>query len=392
MRGLSIDWKANFLLKLQAGVLMSRTGRAAMISAQRAALCLSVLVSVANNGWAAGDMHVKKGDTWRVGADQASLNLDSLTLENGARIEFAPEVHLWQLNADVVRIGENVVIDGAGAKGAEGASGKVAAPANACQNGESGGNGEVGAIGEEGVTLALTLGVQQIGSLNISTLGGDGGNGGQGMPGQKAGDLDGCELTHGGEGGDGGRGGDGGSGGQVRVSVAIKGPNLSLDLIKERVSIHSVGGKGGQPGKGADGGEASPGRWLSMKTLTGDKKYVAGGQAGKNGKDGSPGQSGRPGVIDFNEDIKQRVSAMIEAGNRQMETLAADISGQKSAQLTQLTDMVTRLQASVNTLQEQVSAQKTAQEAVLQDMAALKKQLEMQTVPGRTNSPAVKTP
>lgn len=341
-----------------------------------------VMVLLTNVSLAAGDIHVKKGETWRVNADQASLNLDSLTLEDGARIEFAPSVNLWQLNADVVRIGEGVVIDGSGSRGAEGATGKPTSPAKACQNGEAGGNGGAGGLGEEGVTLALNLGVQQLGTLKISTRGGDGGNGGHGTPGQKAGELDDCELTHGGEGGDGGRGGDGGNGGQIRLSVAPKGPNLNLDFIKQRISIDAEGGKGGAPGKGAVGGEGSPGRWITMKTLSGDKKFVAGGQTGKKGKDGIDGQTGRPGVIDINEDIKQRVNAMIEAGSRQMETLAADISGQKNAQLTQLLEMVTQmqrnvsaLQAQVKTLQAQGSAQKTAHEAAMKEIEALKQQL-----------------
>lgn len=330
--------------------------------------------------WAAGDIHVKKGETWRIGPDQASLSLDTLTLEDGARIEFTPDVNLWQLNADIVRVGQNVVIDGSGVKGSDGANGQTAAPAKACENGQDGGNGAAGGLGEEGVTLALNLGVQQLGSLKITTRGGDGGKGGNGTPGQKAGELDDCELTHGGEGGDGGRGGDGGNGGQVRLSMAAKAPNLSLDFLKQRITIESEGGKGGEPGKGAAGGEGSPGRWLSMKTLSGDKKYVAGGQSGKNGKDGSPGQTGRPGVIEITEDIKQRVNAMIEAGNRQMETIAADISGQKSAKLS---EMVQQLQQQVGTLQNQVKAlqaqseaQKAANDAVMKEIEALKKQLK----------------
>lgn len=341
-----------------------------------------VMVLVANVSLAAGDIHVKKGETWRVNPDQASLNLDSLTLEDSARIEFAPGVNLWQLSADVVHIGDGVVIDGSGSRGAEGATGNGTTLANACQSGEAGGNGGAGGLGEEGVTLALNLGVQQIGTLNISTRGGDGGNGGNGTPGQKAGALDDCELTHGGEGGDGGRGGDGGNGGQVRLSVAMKGPHLNLDFIKQRISIDAVGGKGGESGQGAAGGEGSPGRWIAMKTLSGDKKFVAGGQPGKKGKAGIDGQTGRPGVIDINEDIKQRVNAMIEAGSRQMETLAADISGQKNAQLTQLLEMVTQmqrnvsaLQAQVKTLQAQESAQKTAHEAAMKEIEALKQRL-----------------
>lgn len=343
-----------------------------------------VLVLVANVSVAAGNIHVKKGETWRITPDQASLNLDSLTLEDGARIVFVPEVNLWQLSADVVRIGESVIIDGSGARGVDGQPGKQATSAKACQNGEDGGNGGAGGLGEEGVTLVLNVGIQQIGSLKINTRGGDGGNGGAGTPGQKAGALDGCDLTHGGEGGDGGRGGDGGNGGQVRLSVAVKGPNLSLDFVEQRISIDSEGGKGGTAGKGAAGGEGSPGRWLSMKTLSGDKKYVAGGNTGKSGKDGDPGQNGRPGVIEIAEDMKQRVSAMIEAGSRQMETIAADVAGQKNAQLTQMLELVMQLQrnvsalqAQVKTLQTQNSAQQAAYEAAKRDIEALKKQLNM---------------
>lgn len=358
-----------------------------------------VMVLVANVSLAAGDIHVKKGETWRVNPDQASLNLDSLTLEDGARVEFAPTVNLWQLSADVVRIGEGVVIDGNGRRGAEGVTGNATTPAKPCQNGEAGGNGGAGGLGEAGVTLALNLGVQQIGTLKISIRGGDGGNGGNGTPGQKAGDLDGCEVTQGGDGGDGGRGGDGGSGGLLRLSVATKGPNLNLDFIKQRISIDTEGGKGGAPGKGAAGGEGSPGRWISMKTLSGDKKFVAGGQSGKKGKDGIEGQTGRPGVIDINEDIKQRVNAMIEAGSRQMETLAADISGQKNAQLTQLLEMVTQMQRNVSALQSQVkalqaqgNAQKTAYEAAMKDIEALKRQLQQPSTSAQPKAGAANTP
>lgn len=343
----------------------------------------SLLALVSGSVFAAGDVHVKKGETWKIDATQASLTLDSLTLEDGAHIEFAPEVNLWQLSADVVRIGEGVVIDGRGVTGTDGSAGAASAVASACQNGASGGNGVAGALGEEGVTLALNLGLQQIGSLRITTLGGGGGKGGSATAGQKAGELDGCDITHGGEGGDGGRGGDGGNGGQVHLSVAVKGPNLNLDFIKQRVTIESHGGKGGKGGDGAAGGEGSPGRWLSMKTLSGDRKFVAGGQKGKNGKDGSPGQDGRPGVVDVNEDIKQHVNAMFEAGSRQMETLAADISGQKNAQLSVLStnvlslqDTVKALQAQVKVLQLQVATQQTAQEKTMQVIESLQKQLE----------------
>ncbi len=331
--------------------------------------------------WAGGDIHVKQGETWRIGPDQANLSLDSLTLDDEARIEFAPEVNFWQLSADIVRIGKNVMIDGNGTAGKDGADGQASTPAKACENGMAGGNGGAGGLGEEGVTMVLNLGVQQLGSLKISSRGGNGGHGGDGTPGQNAGELDGCELTHGGEGGDGGRGGEGGNGGQVRLGVALKAPNLTLDFLKQRIAIESEGGKGGNPGKGADGGEGSPGRWLSMKTLSGDKKFVAGGQAGKDGKDGSAGPSGRPGVIDITEDIKQRVNAMIEAGNRQMETIAADISGQKSAQLVQivqqLQQQVGTLQSQVKALQTQSTAQKAANDAAMKEIEALKKQLKM---------------
>ena len=272
------------------------------ISLQVFALCLSALVVA---GVAQADaLIVKAGEEITLSESQSRLQLDELRLEDGAVVRFAPEVTRWQVSASRAFIGNNVRIVGAGVTGSDGQRGQDASgQAAECNDGDSGAAGKAGGKGGPGVVIAMNLKIAHWGSMTIDTQGGAGGVGGAGGQGQQAGEVDKCSQTRGGTGGDGGDGGDGGNGGNVRIRYSYLADTSISDALEKRLTIRNEGGQGGEPGVGGPGGVGTDGKYINMRTLTGSKKWVAGGRDGNQGDQGKPGRTGVDGQILIEEDL-----------------------------------------------------------------------------------------
>ncbi|MBB3048838.1 hypothetical protein FHR99_003112 [Litorivivens lipolytica] len=233
---------------------------------------------------------VAAGETWLITSEQ-KVTLDQLTIGDGARIEFADNVENWALSVKRARIGRDVVIDGRGASGEPGAPGEgFTEPARVCDDGKNGLAGGQGGMGGSGVNLSLSLGIAEIGSLTVATDGGAGGAGGVGGAGQHGGDINKCR---GGAGGDGGAGGTGGPGGAAGDLTLVYRPLGSLDTtdILRAMKLSSAGGEGGKGGSGGVGGGGVEGRYMKG-SFGGNKKWLAGGEAGAVGDKGASGESG----------------------------------------------------------------------------------------------------
>lgn len=259
------------------------------------AVCFLAAVT---GGVSAADLVIGKGETYIVDEDEVSLSVDRLVIGDNARIEFAEGVAHWELLAKDATIGHGVVIDGRGAAGAEGAAGAgYDDQAASCRSGKSGNSGEAGAPGNRAVDIYLGLDTRRIGGLEILADGGAGGAGGKGGKGQKAGGILNCNPPNGGSGGSGGSGGLGGDGGNVVVSVTALEGDRDIGALTAGVRVSVKPGKAGAAGSGGDGGEGADGQYVSGKTLTSTRKWVAGGRSGRSGAPGESGEEGRYGQV-----------------------------------------------------------------------------------------------
>ena len=244
----------------------------------------------------ATDLVVPAGETYTITESQRELKLKKLVLGDKATINFASGVGYWDVSAEQVEIGRDVVINGRGAAGAAGQAGSDSeGRAAECKAGARGGDGAVGAAGANGVDMQLQLHVVQLGSLNIYADGGAGGAGGAGGKGQQGGPAGNCDPTTGGEGGAGAAGGQGGNGGKVMVSLTSNSGGLLA--LSHRIDAFAEAGRGAAGGEGGAGGKGSEGKYINQKTLTGDKKWVAGGKEGKAGAAGAKGSDGQSGRV-----------------------------------------------------------------------------------------------
>ena len=146
------------------------------------------------------------------------------------------------------------------------------------------------------MNLELVLHLARLGSLQIDAQGGAGGEGGAGGKGQDAGEIDNCPAPTGGAGGDGGNGGHGGAGGHVQVHYSQL-PGSAITGIVQRIQVNAAGGEGGSGGVAGKGGEGGPGKFITMKTLSGNRKWIAGGEDGTAGTAGTTGRDGAQGQV-----------------------------------------------------------------------------------------------
>src|SRR5690606_11072766 len=244
----------------------------------------------------ANELIVPAGETYTITEKQRELKLKKLVLGDKAVIQFAAGVAYWDVSADFVDIGRDVVINGRGSDDATGKPGENrTGRAGECKAGARGGDGAVGGAGVNGVDIQLRMHVAKMGSLTIHSDGGNGGAGGEGGSGQQGGPAGNCDPTRGGEGGAGGRGGKGGNGGKVMVSLTSTGEGLLA--LSHRIEAFAEAGKGAKGGPGGGGGEGSEGKYVHQKTLTGDQKWIAGGKKGEPGQTGERGADGLTGRV-----------------------------------------------------------------------------------------------
>ncbi len=239
------------------------------------------------------DLVVPGGETLVIGPEQAQLQLDALRLEDGARIQFAPEVRSWQVRAEQAWIGEGVRIEGNGATGAPGTGGpQQLAETEPCAAGARGVKGENGLEGTSGVSIAMELGLVHFHSLGIFANGGNGGAGGEGGRGGRGGVAADCHAGAGGDGGRGGDGGHGGAGGEIRIHYwsANQRAFIPVSNFGPGIQIENFGGKPGARGQGGRGGAGGEGGWSKR----GSGKTIS-RNSGEAGRDGIPGEPGRPG-------------------------------------------------------------------------------------------------
>jgi hypothetical protein len=237
----------------------------------------------------AADLTIPAGKTYVVGIDQQELVLENLRIGDGAKITFSSAVVGWRVQARHAYIGSGVVVDG---NGSAGMAGDSAEATSVCADGGAGGNG---GDGSDGVEIRLQLGIESFGDIQVMSDGGNGGVGGAGGDGADV--SENCDLAAGGEGGSGGDGGEGGRGGDVTILYQVLGKSVAGDDLLKRIAIRSEGGSGGNGGDAGSGGAGAGGYYVNKKTLTGNRKWVEGGDGGLAGNPGSAGSAGNPGRI-----------------------------------------------------------------------------------------------
>lgn len=267
---------------------------------------------LAANAWSLERLHVESGETHTLGAEYADWVFDELVLEDGATLLLDGSAPRWSLEARRASIGSDVSIVGVGPVGPAGASGtSVDGQAKDCRRGQAGTNGTHGNPGGDGLSLALTLSLKRLESLAIDVRGGAGGLGGDGGNGQKGGAADKCPGASGGDGGGGGDGGDGGNGGNVRIYYSFLPESGLQGGVGKRVTIENTAGAGGKPGKGGVGGKGASGHYVNMRTLAGNKKWIAGGDEGELGGPGKVGRSGVKGQYVVERDLNRRIDELL---------------------------------------------------------------------------------
>ncbi|MBQ0759499.1 MAG: hypothetical protein KBT72_07590 [Zhongshania sp.] len=273
----------------------------------------------------AASLSIPAGKTYIVGIDQQELVLENLRIGDGARITFSSAVAGWRVQARHTYIGNGVVIEGSGSAGAAGEAGENA---STCSDGMA---GEHGGGGSDGVEIRLQLGIESLGDMQILANGGDGGDGGAGGDGADAGAA--CDGDFTGNGGDGGEGGEGGRGGDITFLYQVLAKSISGDDLVKRVRISNEGGAGGNGGDAGSGGAGSVGRYVSKKSLTGNRAWIPGSDGGLAGSPGSAGSAGNPGrtlldqlILSSEQTVEVRSSATtIVELQRQIERLRARV-------------------------------------------------------------------
>lgn len=259
-------------------------------------------------------LHIPAGQSRQLDAAQAVAHFTRWTLEDGATLILPAGVERWQWQVDRADIGNGVRILSTGAAGAKGADGSAAdGRSDPCRDGKPGGNGEPGGNGHHGASIDLRLGLASIGSLSIEVPGSPGGDGGDGGRGQDGGDSKKCPGGDGGNGGSGGDGGHGGNGGNVQVHYSYL--SEPAPTATPAIRITAEPGAGGLSGKGGSGGAGSSGGYVSMRTLSGDQKWMPGGKAGRAGDAGKPGESGASGQVLLAQDLNRRLEQLLESGS-----------------------------------------------------------------------------
>lgn len=241
---------------------------------------------------------VKRGQTKKITVPQRSLILDTLILEDNARLEIDTAVSAISIIAKYVVIGYNVVIDASSnfdlPNGQNGTNGNAAM--GYCKEAGMGSNGSPGSKGSDAADIFLYLRIRSIGSLNIDAKGGNGTSGGNGGNGGAGANSDpnvfsNCKAKAGGRGGNGGSGGMGGRGATVLINYTFIDP--AGNVVPTQPSLNAVDAnvKGGSGGAGGVGGQKGPaGRKTNGLIDPMLNQNVPNALSGTNGANGSDGR------------------------------------------------------------------------------------------------------
>lgn len=243
----------------------------------------------------AENLLVTRGQEREIQVTEQRLVLDTLRLEDGARIRFAPDMQSWHVEARQAWIGTDVRIEASGRNGLDGLthSAPQAGDTPDCENSPPGKHGAPGVNGQQGVNITLKMGLMHFGSLSVLANGGNGGTGGPGATGPQGGAGDDCHAGNGGDGGRGGSGGNGGAGGEVSIHYwsANQSAYIPVSNYGPGIHIENQGGKPGEAGRPGKGGKGGKGGWSKR----GSGKLIS-RDAGERGRDGAAGTRGKPGA------------------------------------------------------------------------------------------------
>lgn len=155
-------------------------------------------------------------------------------------------------------------------------------------------NGSNGQNGTPGNDITMVIGIEKLGSLIVSTNGGDGGNGGngrRGSGGRSAGER-------GGDGGNGGNGGDGGDAGNISFTYRVAEGIIPIfnrkSIDRHAIQITANGGGGGKLGLGGSGGSGTRRQFVKGAI---DSFWIPAGEPGMKGANGPSGKKGENGKI-----------------------------------------------------------------------------------------------
>lgn len=219
--------------------------------------------------------------------------IDTLILQDSARIILNRDKADNFIHAKVAKIGKACRIIGNGINGENGATGLPGYTAvGPCKDGIQGRNGTPGTNASSAVNLFMyfdQLTIQD--KLVIELVGGDGGDGGRGgaggggSPGTRL-----CQGGNGGAGGNGAKGGNGGNGGDLTITCK-QCPDMR-SWLGNKLVIRSFGGNSGIGGDGGYGGLAG---------LVNGGKNTKDGEQGPKGTTGQSGEAGKNGAINFEQ-------------------------------------------------------------------------------------------
>jgi len=255
-------------------------------------------------------LHVKAGQTHVLAANKF-MQLDRLILDDGATLQIPATLDALQLNAARVEIGTGVTILARGEAGTAGVAG-ASQPGQAaeCEAALPGAAGSAGLAGGKGVDLNLAWGIARLGSLTIDTSGGAGGNGGAGGKGQAAGEFDRCRAPAAGAGGDGGAGGNGGAAGKLMLVYRLLPGSKIQPPLDSHLTLRSEGGVAGQGGAGGLGGAGTEGKYITTRSMSGNRKWMGGADTGVTGSIGQAGLEGSSGQILVQQDSRDQIDAI----------------------------------------------------------------------------------
>ena len=222
-------------------------------------------------------LDIQKNETIVFSGD--SLFIDTLQMRDGSTLKFVSDVSVVIRNA---YFGNDVSIINSGIEGLKGKNGDKVLP-----------DGTHGLDGTKGRDLTLVVSFNQLGSLLISTSGGNGGNGGKGFSPTK-------NVVNGERGYDGGDGGNPGKGSDAGDIALYYQSNEFIPVFNRRKGDHliTLNAKGGQCGRVGSGGRGGMGGDSEFVRVNAQYSYwIPGGEKGDNGISGNGCFDGEDGNI-----------------------------------------------------------------------------------------------
>ena len=130
--------------------------------------------------------------------------------------------------------------------------------------------------------------------------------------------------------------------------------------ISQVVDHQNGGGQGGEPGAAGEGGAGTEGKYINMRTLTGNRKWMAGGDEGQPGSAGKPGRDGVKGQALVQQDLRDRMDAVIQTQSAQVtalkDQLVARLAEEKRQVEVAAKQAISSLEAQVSALQNNLDS------------------------------------